>query len=206
LREALTAPRPVRVLLAAAVTAVLATPAPADADIFVSPFLGLKFKGTTNELDFGDGAGDAKLSIGVAGTLLADKGPGIEAEVGYNPRFFERGTGDLVTRSGVTTLFANFILALPISITRESLRPYVSTGLGWVHAEAQQSVDLFPVSNDFLGLALGGGAIGFISDVVGLRFDLRYIKSVSSGDVSELPAEGSVRISFWRATVGVVFR
>ena len=61
------------------------------------------------------------------------------------------------------------------------------------------------MSNDFLGLALGGGAIGFVSDTAGLRFDIRYLKSVSSADVSDRNQE-SARISFWRATVGVVFR
>ena len=121
--------------------------------------------------------------------LVSDKGPGVEAELGYNPRFFERGTGDLVTRSGVTTLFGNFLLALPLSITRESLRPYAVAGLGWVHASANDIIGFNAVSNDFLGLALGGGAIGFVSDTTGLRFDLRYLKSVSSGDVSDMTPE-----------------
>jgi hypothetical protein len=195
----------VRLPLIATFLAVLVTAAPVRADIFVSPFLGLKFKGSTNELDFGEGAADAKLSIGAATVILSDKGFGVEAEVGYNPRFFESGTGDLVTRSGVTTLFGNLILALPLSITRESLRPYAVGGLGWVHASAQESLDLFPVSNDFLGLTIGVGAVGFFSDVTGMKFDLRYIKAISSGDVSELNSE-SARISFWRATIGVVFR
>ena len=194
-----------KVLLAAVMVAALAWPAPAVADVFVAPYIGLKFKGDTNDLDLGNGAKDAKLSIGLAGVVLADKGIGVEAEVGYNPRFFERGTGDLVTRSGVTTLFGNLILALPISITRESLRPYAVAGLGWIHGSANDSIGFNAVSNDFLGLALGGGAIGFVTDTTGLRFDVRYLKSISSGDVSAVNQE-SARISFWRAYIGVVFR
>lgn len=187
--------------------ALLVAPAPVAADIFVSPFLGVKFKGSTNELDFGQGAGDTKLSLGASASVLSDRGPGLELEFGYNPRFFESGTDrDLVSRSGVTTLFGNFVLAVPVSITRESLRPYAVAGLGWVHASADEKIDLFPVSNDFLGLAIGVGAIGFITDVTGVRFDLRYIKAISSGDVSNIPEQGSARISFWRATLGFVFR
>ena len=138
--------------------------------------------------------------------LVSDKGPGIEAEVGYNPRFFEAGTGDLVTRSGVTTLFGNFLLALPISITRESLRPYAVAGLGWIHASANDSIGFSAVSNDFLGLALGGGAIGFVSDTdrPALRRALPEERVV--GRRLEHSGEGPARISFWRATVGVVFR
>ncbi len=195
-----------RRLPAAVLVAVLASPGVARADIFLSPFLGVKFKGNTNEINFGEGATDAKLSLGAATVWLTDKGPGVEAELGYNPRFFERGTGDLVTSSSVTTLFGNFVLALPLSITRESLRPYALAGIGWIHASANDSIGFSSVSNDFLGLAIGVGAVGFLSDVTGVKFDLRYLKSVSSGDVSDLPDQGSARISFWRATVGVVFR
>lgn len=193
-------------LVAFLAAAVLAAPAPAAADIFVSPFLGVKFKGSTNELDFGDGAGDTKLSLGASTFVVTDRGPGLELEVGYNPRFFESGTEDLVYRSGVTTMFANFVMAPPISVTRESLRPYAVGGLGWVHASSDELLAVFPVSNNFLGLAIGGGAIGFITDTTGVRFDLRYIKAISSGDVSSIPGEGSARISFWRATIGFVFR
>lgn len=197
-----------KLLVAAVVAAALAIPAPARADIFVAPFVGLKFKGDTNELDLGNGAKDAKLSVGLSGVILSDKGIGAEAEVGYNPRFFERGdelADDLVTRSGVTTLFGNLMLALPVSITRESLRPYAVAGLGWIHASANDSIGFNAVSNDFLGLALGGGAIGFVTATTGLRFDVRYLKSISSGDISTVNQE-SARISFWRASIGVVFR
>jgi opacity protein-like surface antigen len=105
----------------------------------------------------------------------------------------------------VTTIFGNLMLALPISVTRESLRPYAVAGLGWNHASANDSIGFNAVSNDFLGLALGVGAVGFVTDTTGLRFDVRYLKSVSSGDVSELNQE-SARIRFWRATIGLVFR
>lgn len=191
-------------LAVVAVVAVLALPGTAGADIFVSPFAGLKFKGDTNDLDLGNGATDAKLSIGLSGVVLSDQGVGLETEIGYNPRFFERA-GDLLTRSGVTTVFGNLLLALPISLTRESLRPYAVGGLGWVHASANDQIGFNAVSNDFLGLALGVGAIGFVSDTTGLRFDVRYLKSVSSADISETTRE-SARISFWRATIGLVFR
>ena len=196
-----------RVLLAAAVAAVLATPGVAHADIFVSPFLGLKFKGSDQRARLRRRrrrrqAVDRRRRP----WLVSDKGPGIEAEVGYNPRFFERGTGDLVTRSGVTTLFGNFVLALPISITRESLRPYAVAGLGWVHASANDLIGFSAVSNDFLGLALGGGAIGFVSDVDRPAVRPALPEERVLGRRLGPAGPGLARISFWRATVGVVFR
>jgi len=186
----------------------VALPAEAAADIFVSPFLGVKFRGATNELDLdvSDGSRDTKMAIGLSGVVIADGGYGFELELAHQPRFFERkGDVGLVTRSGVTTLSGNVMLALPISITRESLRPYAVAGLGWMHASANDLIAFSPISNDFLGLSLGVGAVGFVTDVVGLRFDLRRIKSVSSADTSNVSQERA-RLSFWRATVGVVFR
>ncbi len=200
--------RPNRFLTAALAGWITLLPvAPASADVFVSPFLGLKFRGDSNELDLDrkDGARDAKTSVGLSGVVVMDKGLGIELELAHQPRFFESQSSNIVTRSGVTTLGGNVMLAVPISITRESLRPYAVGGLSWMHASAQDLFGFAPVSNDFLGLTLGVGAVGFIGDVTGLRFDLRYLKSISSTDVSDLSGDRA-RISFWRATVGFVFR
>ena len=200
--------RPNRLLTAALVGWLLAaSPAVAVADVFVSPFLGLKFRGDSNELDLDrdDGARKAKMSVGISGVVVMDKGLGVELELAHQSRFFERKSDSLVTRSGVTTLGGNVMLAAPISITRESLRPYAVGGLSWMHASAQDLFGFAPISNDFLGLTLGLGAVGFIGDVTGLRFDLRYLKSISSSDISDLSGDRA-RISFWRATIGVVFR
>ncbi|HUU34786.1 MAG TPA: outer membrane beta-barrel protein [Vicinamibacterales bacterium] len=200
--------RPTRLLPAALVGWLLVSvPRVASADIFVSPFLGLKFRGDSNELDLDrdDGARDAKMSVGISGVVIMDKGLGVELELAHQPRFFERTSDSLVTRSGVTTLGGNVLLAAPISFTRESLRPYLVGGLGWMHASANDKIGFGAISNDFLGLSLGVGAVGFIGDVTGLRFDLRYLKSISSSDVSDLSGD-SARLSFWRATIGVVFR
>ena len=200
--------RSTRLLTAALVGWMLvAAAAPASADIFVSPFFGLKFKGDTNELDFNNdvGARDTKMAVGISGVVVMDKGLGIDLELAHQPRFFERTVNNLVTDSGVTTISGNVMLAAPISITRESLRPYVVGGLGWMHASANNGIGFLEFNNDFLGLSLGVGAVGFIGDVTGLRFDLRYLKSISSGDISDVSGDRA-RLSFWRATIGVVFR
>lgn len=198
-----------RLLAAAAVAgAILCTPRAAGADIFVSPFLGLKFKGAGNQLDLDveDGAQRVSSSVGISGVLVMDAGPGVEIDIAHQSRFFECQCGtQIVSNSGVTTLSGNLLLALPISVTRESLRPYAVAGLGWMHAAANDPIGFNPVNNDYLGLTLGVGAVGFLTDVVGLRFDLRYLKSVSSSDTSTV-SNDLARLKFWRATVGVVFR
>lgn len=198
-----------RLLAAAAVAAaVVCPPTAARADVFVSPFLGVKFKGSGNQLDLDveSGAQRTSSSVGISGVVLMDAGFGFEVDIAHQSRFFESEGGNaIVTRSGVTTLSGNLILALPISITRESLRPYAVAGLGWMHAASNDLIGFNPVNNDYVGLTLGVGAVGFLTDVVGLRFDLRYLKSVSSSDTSAVSAD-LARLKFWRTTIGVVFR
>lgn len=198
-----------RLLSAAIVAGTLVLGAtPASADIFVAPFLGVKFRGSTNQLDLDtkNGARATKSSVGVSGIVVSDKGLGLELDVAHQSRFFERDSStSIVTRSGVTTLSGNVMLAAPISFTRDSLRPYVVVGLGWMHATANDQIQLNPVNNDYFALTTGVGAIGFLTDVVGLRFDLRRIRSLSSADTSTLNQD-IAQLRFWRATLGVVFR
>ena len=74
-----------------------------------------------------------------------------------------------------------------------------------MHASANDQIQLNPVNNDYLALTTGVGAIGFLTDVVGVRFDLRRIRSVSSADTSAI-SNDIAQLRFWRATLGVVFR
>ena len=145
-REARPAPHPVR-LPPAAAASWRCSPrrGAARADIFVSPFLGREVQGQHQRARLRRRRHRRQAVDRRRHRLVSPiKGPGLEVELGYNPRFFERGTGDLVTRSGVTTLFGNFMLALPLSITRESLRPYAVGGLGWVHASANDTLGPAP--------------------------------------------------------------
>ena len=40
------------------------------------------------------------------------------------------------------------LLAAPLSLTRDSLRPYVVVGLGWMHASANDQIQLNTVNNE----------------------------------------------------------
>jgi hypothetical protein len=52
---------------------------------------------------------------------------------------------------------------------------------------------------------MGGGAIGFVSPDVGVRFDLRHTRSLLRG-TNPLTGEPGTRLRFWRITVGVTLR
>jgi hypothetical protein len=53
-------------------------------------------------------------------------------------------------------------------------------------------------------MQLGGGATGLLSERAGVRFDLRHIRTLSRTDT--ILGDRATKLSFWRATVGVLLR
>jgi len=192
--------------LTVALLLLLGTPtATAHADWLITPFLGTSLAGETNLLIVEEGAG-RKLTLGASVALLSDGVLGLEADVAHTPGFFEGNDPlGLVLTSRVTTVSGNVIVAAPLALTRESLRPYVVGGLGLMQARSKHAAGLFPVEQDLLGLSVGAGAIGFVTERTGLRFDVRHIKAISGTD-GPFARSGVSRLSFWRATVGITIR
>lgn len=179
--------------------------ADSSADVLFTPFFGSVFGGRTTLLDLDIGAAEAKHWVfGGSAAWLSDRILGVEADFAMVPGFFENesGTG-LVLDSRVTTLSGGVIAALPVSVTRESLRPYVTGGLGIMHAGTEDLIGLNESSN-WLALQIGGGAIGLITDRAGVRFDLRHARALSR-DMT-LRGERTSKLSFWRATIGVTLK
>jgi hypothetical protein len=181
-------------------------PRPASADWLITPFIGTAFSGETTLQVLGPGRIPKKTTFGVSAGWLSDGVLGVETSVSHAPGFF---SGDdplelLKTRSSrVTTLDGNIILTVPLSVTRESLRPYLIGGVGLMQARLDELV--LPIDRDFLGVNIGGGAIGMLTPRTGARFELRHFKA-ASGANGPLAREGLSRLSFWRASVGVVLR
>jgi hypothetical protein len=182
-------------------------PTAAAADWLITPFIGTAFSGETTMLDLDSGAGQTKNLFGGAVALLSDSVLGLEADFAHSPGFFEgdRPEGVVIT-SRVTTLTGSVIVAAPLAVTRESLRPYLVAGVGLIQARSRNAADGIPgVTQDVLGVSLGGGAIGMLGERTGVRFDLRRLNAVT-GEDGPFARPGVSRLSFWRATVGVVLR
>jgi hypothetical protein len=193
-----------RALLAAL---LLAYAAPARAqDLLVVPFLGFTFGGDSAFLaDLEQGSGETASALGASVAVLGSGILGLEGDLGFVPGFFERGEQLLITSgSSVLSLTGSVILTLPLSITRESLRPYFVGGVGLMRAEARDIQSVFTIRSTMPAVTLGGGAMGFFSDTVGVRFDLRYMRSLGQGD--ELLAAEGPRVRFWRGAIGLVLR
>lgn len=190
-----------RLLLVFTVCACL-TPATAHADWLATPFIGVKFGGDTTFVDFAFGADNTKLTLGGELSWIGDGLLGVEVDFGYSPRFFDPGPGDLAASGSVTTLTGNVLLLTPPSWTRGGLRPFVVGGAGWMHVGIEDVVDVSPVDTNVWAMTLGGGAIGQLTDISSLRFELRYFRNLTE-DPAVLTLRDGPRLSFWRATIGV---
>jgi hypothetical protein len=194
-----------RVLIFTAVL-LFAPSTDARADFLITPFVGSAFGGSTTVLDFEFGASTKHWTFGANAAWLSDHVLGVEGDFATVPGFFQNSSGTgLVIGSRVTTLTGSVIAALPLSVTRESLRPYLTGGLGLIHASGEDLIKLNEsLPGNWLGLQLGAGAIGLISQRAGVRFDLRHSRALSR-DLT-LRGERTSKLSFWRATVGVTLR
>jgi hypothetical protein len=191
------------------------SPAFAQAGWMVTPFLGMKFGGSTTIVDLELAASSRKTTYGVAGSFLTKGWFGVEAEFAYIPGYLENRTGTrsptriggapLVKSSSVIDLAGNIVFALPPSVTRGGLRPYAVAGAGVSHAEAVDVLDIFRIRRSVPVLSFGAGAIGLVSNNVGVRFDVRHLNSLARDDESLVAIVGK-RISYWRLTVGLVRR
>jgi hypothetical protein len=198
---------PRRVLIALIFPLALAWPDAAEAqDLLFIPYLGFTFGGDSSLFaDLESGSGESASAVGGSVALLGEGILGVEGDIGYVPGFFERGEAQIVfPGSFVTSLTGSVILTLPLAITRESLRPYVIAGGGVIWAEARDVASVFEIRSTMPALNFGGGAIGFLSNTVGVRFDLRYIRSLGAGD-DQIAGLGP-RVKYWRGSVGLVLK
>jgi hypothetical protein len=190
--------------IAAAFLLSLLVAAPAHADFFVTPFAAIKFAGDTSFVDLDNGASNSKFALGGMAGFLSDGLFGVEADVTFVPRFFERSSGLLVRRSHVFTFMGNVMVAAPRSVTQYSLRPFVSGGAGLMSVNVDDVINAVPVDSNLFGVNVGGGAMGPLTNMLDIRFELRWFKSVTTGD--ETPLLPRSAVSFWRGAVGLTIR
>jgi hypothetical protein len=193
----------------------LALPWPCAAEWQFAPFIGYTWKGSTTLVDWENAVGDTHWNFGGAVTLIGDSPLGVEGYYVRTPGFFEASEGrplligPEIRSSRAYNLMGNVVLATPRSWNRYGLRPFLSGGLGLMHASYQERI--VPAKVDVLGMNIGGGATGFLSDHVGLRFDLRYfrnVRDVAEDNRAEAPTNAGepVRLRYWTTSIGVVIK
>lgn len=184
-------------------------PTPAFAEWQVRPFIGFTFGGATTFVDPEKAIGTKNAVIGVAGGWLGEI-IGFEGDFGRAPGFFqsdEATVSDAKLRtSAVTTLTGNVVIALPARMAGYGLRPYFSGGAGLMHIDTVTQLQIIDVHRTLPTLSLGGGVTGFLSNSVGLSWDVRRLNTLRGEGETLGTSLGREQLSFWRATMAVALR
>jgi len=169
----------------------------AEAQGFISPFLGYNFGGDAGcpEItDCEDKHANYGVAFGAIGSVV-----GFEAEIGHTSDFF----GNTPRQStSVFTFMGNFMLAPKFG----PVQPYGLAGIGLVRT----SVESAGANEDDnqVGWDAGGGLIIFFSKHVGVRGDVRYFHAFEVLDLSRFPNLPFVdpKLNFGRVSGALVFK
>jgi len=186
-----------KIFLVAASLAVIGWPSQASADGFFSPWVGVNFAN-----DPGDGRGSFGLTAGSMGGGVI----GGEFDLGYSPSFF--GSSTAFGSNNVLDIMGNVIIGVPIGGTHGGgIRPYVTGGVGLIRSVVEGPANLLDIKNNDFGFNLGGGVMGFFNQHVGLRGDLRFMRTFNADDTTTNPLDFNLgNFDFWRGSIGVVLR
>lgn len=203
-------------LLTLCAALIACAPGRAHAEWQLAPFVGFTFLGETNLLI--TDMSERHWNVG-GGARLVGAGPfGIEALFLYAPGAFKRlelepislPSEETITDSLSLALMGNLVLTTPRAWNEYGLRPYVSGGFGLLHAWHNEPFS--PARANVPGYNVGGGAVGFLTDRAGLRFDLRFFRTLPpgaepvAGTITTNDGVSRLRIRYWTGTIGVVFK
>ena len=170
----------------------------------------MTFGGNTTILDPDNATGDIHPAVGISGTWLSKGVFGAEAIATLTPGFFQKGDGQFIDSSRATALMGNVVVTAPRKYTEYFLRPYVSGGLGMIRAtESDHALlgnSLIDLNANFAAFNIGGGAIGFFSQSVGVRFELRYFSTLHGTERPASEVVGEARLRYMVTSVGLTFR
>ena len=177
----------------------------AAAEWHFTPMIGETFLGRTSVIDL-EAATDKHHKNLAGSVVLLGKGVlGVEGLVVWTPGFFQTGKQDLIEKSRTLAVMGNVMVTAPRRWTEYTLRPFVSGGFGLLNASRTEVADVFPTTLNMSGYNIGGGAIGFLSNRTGLRFEVRYFNNLGLNDTNAASI-GPVNLRYMTASVGVVLR
>jgi len=178
-----------------ATVAAISAPAVARADGYVSPFIGQ---------NFGNNSGDGRVNFGADAGWMGAGVMGFEVDFGYAPNFF--GDQGVFGANSETSLMGNIIVGVPVGGQHGlGVRPYGTIGAGLLRTQITPAIGNAFGDNE-AGVNLGGGVMGYFSDHVGIRGDVRYFRNLTGDSVVNDFNVDFGAFHFWRASVGVVFR
>jgi hypothetical protein len=179
---------------------VLMWPGPARAQAYLVPNVGYDFGGDAGTCPslFTD-CSQKKTSYGVTSGALMMGVFGFEEDLAFAPDFF--GTSASFGSNSVLTLMSNVVIAIPAG----PVRSYVAAGIGLMRTRLDLTTAglLASFTDNSLGYNFGGGVMLLLRHHVGVRGDLRYLRSASDVTIAGI-ALSNTRLNYTRVSVGFV--
>jgi len=197
---------PTRTALVLGAAFLLLSTAAFAADRQLRPFIGTTFAGSTTIVDPELAVGSPNITIGGSAVFLGELF-GADIDVADVPGLFESGNQNLVRSSRVTTITGNLVIAAPHRLTEYALRPYIVAGGGLMSVRTTTALSVFDVSTMLPAIDVGVGAVGFVTNKLGVCWEVRRFQDIGSNAISGgLSIDGEQHLSFWRGTMSVVIR
>ncbi len=185
-----------RTIIPAALLAVIFLPSAARADVYLTPFVGTTFGGDASQ----------KFSWGTSLSFVNDTPIGFDLDFGLTPDFFGGNSNfGLTGDNNVTSLTADVTIGAPMGYNH-SIRPYAVVGVGLLRTFVDSPNVFDNVTKNDWGYNVGGGLVGFFSDHVGLKGDVRYYRRIKSDADNGFLGLGNGQLDFWRGTIGLALR
>jgi len=172
---------------ALALALLAAVPRTAQADIVLSPFLGVSFEGDSV---------DTPPAFGGSVTFVG-RSIGLEIEAARSNDFFGADTAN------VTTLTAALVAGA--DLPGRGVKPYFLAGAGLLRTDVAFGEIFEDTSYNNFAILLGVGLNAYVTDNIGIRGDVRYHRRLErQSDVGILPIASN--FDYFRATVGINIR
>jgi hypothetical protein len=184
--------------------AITFAPVPARADGMLIPFFGVNFGGDSGK-KFSEGFDTSQYNWGVSIAFMGGGVFGVEGDFGFSPDFY--GKTDL-GGSNAFTATGNLLVGIPFGGQQGfGIRPYGLVGAGLLRSTSDFGTDVADIDENNVTWSAGGGVLLFFGTKAGLRFDVRYFKTIDDLEIVGIPiAQSPGKVDFTRGSLGFVFR
>ena len=182
--------------LAAVPFAFALVPREARADIFIAPSVNWSFNSDYLEQSR-QGWG---VTFGATGAFV-----GFELDWTRTDDFFaseDQVQPASAEENRVQTLMFNLLITMPTG----RAKPYVAAGAGVIQSRLTSDLALLGFDDNGIGFNVGGGIMGYFTDNVGVRADLRYFRTVTDLFKDNPLDVDFGGLSFWRGSLGVALK
>jgi opacity protein-like surface antigen len=182
-------------MAALAVGLVAAAANPVRAEGFIAPYVGFNFGGDSANCASFSNCEEKRLNWGV--TFGSTQGIfGIEEDIGYAPEFFGKTPdGDNAVLHAMTDVL--------VLVPAGPIQPYALAGIGLIRPHAKLDASSLDVTKNALGYDIGGGLNIFLVHGVGIRGEIRHLRTFKDLDLGVFAND---KLDFWRGSAGLTFR